>query len=1319
MMLSTARNRRWRPARRALQAGFSLLPLFLSMSVAFGGLDPAKAMTQYTSDIWRSGDGLPQDSIKAIVQSSDGYLWLGTQEGLARFDGVRFTVFDTANTPELPSNSINCLCEALDGSLWAGTSSGLIRYREGAFASYTTRQGLSNNVVESILCSEGGEVWIGTGGGGVNRFQDGRFEAVGEPSESSEIVVWLDQDGDELWYGTQGGAVHIWQQGSETPSPGRKLLVGDILRSGIVSEDGSLWNGTRNGVYRSGRQRQRLQHIPVEEGEGTNLLNVIYEDRQGTIWLGTRGGLLRHRDGKYELFSSRHGLCNDNVMSIYEDREGSLWIGTRDGLHRLKDGPVTSFTTLEGLSHDLVWTVLEGNDGSLWVATGGGGINRLRNGEVTRYDRSDGLSSDFVWTMISDQQGRIWAGTSGQGVFRLQGDRFQAVLPQDFEGDHVWILYEDRQGVLWVGTEGNGLKRLQGSRVDHFTIADGLPSNRVWAILQDRRGDLWIGTGGGGLARYSGGRFEVFDHRHGLKSSQVHALFEDSQGILWASTNGGGISRIRDGRIVSLGAAEGLFSDVIFHILEDDRASFWMSSAKGIFRIPRRALMARLDGAGSALPFKRFGRSDGLKAYPYAGAAPAACKTRDGRLWFATQKGVASIDPARISANTLPPPVLVEQILVDDQVHSAPGLRTEPLLLDPGAETVEVRFTALSLRDPQRVLFRHRLHPLEQDWSKPHSRRAISYPRIPPGEYTFQVLAANEDGVWSESAAALSFVLQPYFHQTRIFQAACALVLLIGLWAGIRSRFGRLEERNVTLRKEVEDRRRAEDALRRSERRFRGYFQMPLFGFAITSPDQRFLEANDKLCETLGYTREEFQQMSWADLIHAEDASAFHDSRQRIADGSSGSHFLEVRCTRKDDQVIYARLSSACVRRQDGTIDHFVDVVQDLTESKHLEEQLRDSRKMEAIGRLAGGVAHDFNNILTVISGYGQLLQGAVNGNGRLGRQVESILDAAQKAETLTRQLLAFSRRQVLDPRVLDLNDVIGDMKGLLKSLLGEGVRLTTRLASRLDPVRVDAGQIQQVLMNLAVNARDAMTQRGRFSISTRNVELRRDEVHPLVRVPAGSYVLITVKDSGRGMSTETRERAFEPFYTTKAEGQGTGLGLATVYGVIKQSEGYIFIESRPGEGTAFKIYLPAVDRARLAEQEPAPRQEDSRGRETILVVEDDDGIRGLIGTVLQKSGYKYLGAENGTAALNVAERHTGHIDLLLTDVVMPGMNGKELARRMTASMPELRVIFMSGYTEDAIDRHGVLEPGTHFVQKPFTPTSLATTIRRILDEPA
>ena len=513
---------------------------------------------------------------------------------------------------------------------------------------------------------------------------------------------------------------------------------------------------------------------------------------------------------------------------------------------------------------------------------------------------------------------------------------------------------------------------------------------------------------------------------------------------------------------------------------------------------------------------------------------------------------------------------------------------------------------------------------------------------------------------------------------------------------------------------DVTDRKRVEGELRVGAERFRAFFEATTAGVVEVAPDASILRANAAFCRMIGYSSDELSVMSVADILFPEDQTHVLTQYAGVGTGETTAYEADRRYRRKDGSPLWARVSVGAARDERGRPELVSAVVIDLTERKRLEERFQQAQKMEAIGRLAGGIAHDFNNLLTVIVGYGEILLARLPLGDETRDVVQQMTGAGERAAGLTAQLLAFSRNAVVEPRVLDLNEVVAQSARLLRRLVGEDVVLGTALAPDLSRVRADPTQMEQVLMNLAVNAKDAMPRGGRLTIETREMRLRSEDASAFPDLAPGSYVQLAVSDTGTGMTEETKARVFEPFFTTKAVGKGTGLGLAVVHGAVKQSGGRVDVYSELGVGTTFKILLPAVGAAPAGSSgivQLAPR-----GTETVLLVEDEAGVRAVARLALEAQGYTVLDGAGGTDALRVAAGHVGPIHLLVTDVVMPGMSGREVAAALRKRHPKLKVLYVSGYTDDAVVRHGIVAAADAFLQKPFTPLSLARKVRAVLD---
>jgi two-component system cell cycle sensor histidine kinase/response regulator CckA len=529
---------------------------------------------------------------------------------------------------------------------------------------------------------------------------------------------------------------------------------------------------------------------------------------------------------------------------------------------------------------------------------------------------------------------------------------------------------------------------------------------------------------------------------------------------------------------------------------------------------------------------------------------------------------------------------------------------------------------------------------------------------------------------------------------------------------------------NLMACEDITERKRAEEALRVSEEKYRTILENIEEGYYEVDTTGHFTFFNDSVCRLLGYFKEELIGMNDRQYSDEENARKLYQTFNKVYRTGEPARGFDWEIIRKDGTKRFVEASVSLLKDSEGKPCGFRGIARDITEHKRAErqmaalrQQLLQSQRVEAIGRLAGGIAHDFNNLLTVIRGYSQLSLLELKEDDKLRENIEEVQKATQKASDLTRQLLAFSRRQIMDMKVLDLNTLLRDLNKMLRRVIGEDIELVTVLAEDLGRVKTDSGQIEQVILNLAVNARDAMPNGGKLILETTNVDLDEGYARAHVAVTPGRYVMFSLSDTGVGMSPEVKEHLFEPFFTTKEKGKGTGLGLSTVYGIVKQSGGNIWAYSEPGRGATFKIYLPRVNEPLKEIKERVLSEEIPRGSETILAVEDEEEVRKLTVQILKGQGYTVLEASHGEEAMKVAKEHGGDgIHLLLTDVVMPGMSGSELAKSLGSLLPKMKVLFMSGYTDNAIVHHGVLEEGVNYIQKPFTVDALAHKVREVLD---
>ena len=789
-----------------LLGGTLAVPEFALAQTGLPRLDPDWQISQYAHRAWQVEDGLPQSSLSAITQTHDGYLWLGTQQGLARFDGVAFEVFDQANTPALQNDWVKVLLEDRSGALWIGTGGGgLVRQHQGTWTHYTTKNGLAGDVVRALYEDPDGILWIGTIGGGLSTF-DGRVfttytEQNGLPG-NKVIAIKGDVSG-AVWVTTTSGLARFRDGEIVTRYTQKEGLPADRLNALEVSASGDLWLGTEQGLVLL-RDSTFTLHTPANS-PCSRPIEALLEDRSGILWIGTRdAGLCRLRDGTFEVFTEKDGLTHAMVSALYEDREGNLWIGTESGgLNRLTSSKFAAYTTDQGLSSDVVYSVYEDHKGAIWLGTEGGGLNRIHQGKVTAFTTADGLSSNIVLALGEDRHDRLWVGTFDGGLCRRDEGAFACFGVQDgLVSNFVSAVLEDQQGTVWAATDG-GLSRFQNGAFTTLTTEDGLPSDNIVTLLEDRKGYLWIGTWSGGVSRLDqDGRLTNYAEEAGLSSDNVTALHEDQEGDLWVGTHSGGLCLLQEDRFGCVAERDGLHHNDVLQIVEDDEGYLWLGSNQGLSRLRLESAKAYLEGRLDRLTPALYGRKDGLKTQEMnGGTQPSAIRSQDGRLWFATMEGVAFTRPTHLRPNPVPPPVNLLSFTVDGDSLSLDGEPRAPA----GSKRFVFQFTAPSFVAPEQVRFRYKLEGYDDNWTEVQNQRAEHYTNLPSGAYRFRVMASNNDGVWAENEASVAFEVAAFFHQTPWFNALCAVGLLLGLFTIVRLRVRHLEVRERRLKQRVEE----------------------------------------------------------------------------------------------------------------------------------------------------------------------------------------------------------------------------------------------------------------------------------------------------------------------------------------------------------------------------------------------------------------------------------------------------------------------------------------------------------------------------------
>jgi len=779
----------------------------------------SSALAQYHFDSWTADNGLPQNSIHSILQTHDGYLWLTTSDGLVRFDGVRFTVFNRSNTPGIRSNRFNSLYEGRDGTLWIGSEeAGLTRYRQGTFGSYPEQPGSGKkNWVTGLTGDAAGHLWV-LMNNQLMRWAEGGLVPAPENRLSHDdwgifrINSWPNRAG--FWRLGQSaltlfvrGYVSTWTPQNGLPSLGVEAVAED--------ERGTLWIATDAGLAKIANGRvlkvdTAEDCLPNSEMSFISgpAMKLVCSNQRGTLSIIRLGSW--QRDAELQLPPDLPRLPTRiwlkrmiahrqeemlNQLVLYEDREGSLWIGTYSrGLYRARKKAITVVSREQGLRDRNVYPIYQDRAGAIWIGAWPGTLSRFQNGQITNYTKQDGLSGEEITALYQDHTGRLWVGAYGEnnGLRVLEHGRF--IIPSGL--DHlgiVTVILEDRDGALWFGTE-NKLVRYTDGVLTAYTTKDGLAGDYVKVIIEDRAGNLWIG-GSGGLTCWHNGKFTAYTERDGLPSDSVRALYEDSDRVLWIGTYDGGLGRFKDGKFTRYTVREGLFNNGVFQILEDPRGNLWMSSNRGIYRVNKQELNEFAGGRRSAITSVAYGKSDGmLNAECNGGCWPAGIKARDSKLWFPTQDGAAVVDPGAVATNSQPPPVVIESCLVD----RAPVRVDRPVRIEPGQNNFEIQYAALSFINPEQMKFRYELEGLDRDWVDAGTRRTAYYSHVPPGHYDFKVMAANSDGIWNLKGQTLSFVIIPPFYRTWWFITLAVLAVSSAVSLAWQYRASQLKRAHTT-----------------------------------------------------------------------------------------------------------------------------------------------------------------------------------------------------------------------------------------------------------------------------------------------------------------------------------------------------------------------------------------------------------------------------------------------------------------------------------------------------------------------------------------
>ena len=1051
-------------------------------------------------------EGLPQHQVLALLQDPAGFVWVGSYGGLSRYDGHRFITYTAQNG--LPQNIVTALASLPDGRLAVAAGDGsLCLFNDGSFDCQRPGRLRAGSGLGALAVDRAGNLWVAGEGGVARRAADGWISYGVEAGLPSPRCGALAADGDgTIWVGTDAGLARL--VGGRFEVVARELPPIRMLSS----TPRGLLVGTKAGLFVWTGQRLEPAPVPADVAGASYTAAVV--DHRGRVWIAGHSGALRWDDGGITEISERSGLLSHRLSALMVDAEDDVWFGTDLGVSKLIPGPFDLFASDQGLPSSFVRALAEDGEGRLWAGTRAGPAV-LTGDRFAPPPDAGAVAALPVYALLPRGRSGMLIGTRG-GLFLWDGRlRRTWHVADGLPSDNVVSLEADADGAVWVGTSG-GLARLRDERVASAGVSAAAADLFAVALERGADGRLWIGSANGGVTVLDDARAVPMGAAQGLTDQTIWDLRRDDHGRIWVASNGDGLFRIDGTDIRRITVADGLVSDFVWQVLPDREGAVWAYTDRGLDRIEGEQV-------------HHFGRADGL--VDLEGSAGASLETSDGVHWFGSATGLVRYVPGWVDGDRGgPPPVVIEEVSSEGSGRLRPGAEVAA-----GAAVLQARFAGLSFRDEAAVLYRHRLIGLSDHWSKPTQEPVLRLAGLSPGSYRLEVQASN-GGEWSARPATFAFTILPAFWQTRWFGASVLLAMLalvalvihlrtahlareqVRLEAALAAHTAELREKNARLEREMAEREAAEKALLASERRVREILEHTTNLFYSRGPDHRLTYVSPQTRSFLDCEPEEALR-DWREFITDDPANASGLEQSEEALRSCRRlpvYELEMRTAR--GRRIWVEVNEAPVVR-DGVTVAMVGALTDVTARKSaeaarrdLEERLGQAEKLEAVGRLAGGVAHDFNNLLTTIVGYSELAQGRLGEDHPVHASLGEVLKAANGAAALTRQLLAFGRKQVTRPRVLDLNLAVLEASRMLDRLVGENVELVTDLASDVGSVVIDPGQVEQVLVNLAVNSRDAMPQGGRLTVSTRSAEL-----------PAGPHVLLEVADTGEGSRSGVR----------------------------------------------------------------------------------------------------------------------------------------------------------------------------------------------------
>ncbi|MFC2154979.1 two-component regulator propeller domain-containing protein [Acidobacteriota bacterium] len=1277
-------------------------------------LNPNKAFSQYIHDAWDSDDRLPYSHITAVIQTGDGYIWVGTQEGLARFDGVRFTVFDKNNTPELKGNYIENLFEDRQGNLWIDTTGGLTRFKNGEFFLYSAQQyRLPDDYIRSICGDRQGDPWIAFRNG-ISHFKNETFVSYtakdGMPGDIS--YIYEDPRGC-LWIGTQGNGLYCWQDKKMTVYNTKNGLPGNIIGSVYEDRKGNLWIGTQEGLccWRDGK----FTTYTTKDKLSGNYINRIYEDRWGKLWVGTYGRRLNRWDHeKFSAFTIQEGLTDGTVNAIAEDREGSLWIGTEKGLNRLRDGKVTTVSTADGLPCDNILRVYKDSHQTLWLASRECGIIHWQEGKSPPFITRDGLSGNYITSIGEDKQENLWISDFGQGLYRLKDGKITTFATKEGLSENVITSIDfDSRGTIWIGTLGTGINWLKDGKIIPVPLNGSLAINNVKVFHEDKKGGMWIGAVARGLFRWHNGTLTNFTTNNGLSSNTVLSIHEDSQGTIWIGTYEGGLSRWKDNKITTYTSKDGLFNDNVYHILEDENNNLWMSCNKGIYTINKKQLDDYTEGKINKLRCTSYDKTDGMKSSECSGgSSPSGCKTRDGKLCFPTNRGLVIIDPENIHSNTIPPPVMIEDIMIENRVIPlTPGGKIH---LGRGTKDFEIRYTALSFLVPKKVRFKYQLEGFNDGWVETDTRRTAYFTNIPPGDYRFRVIACNNDGFWNREGAYFDFYLRPYFYQTWWFYPLVGLMVLLSGVGFYGLRVKQMKKREAELKRIVEDRTHQLGESNKELEKLSIVARETDNGVMIMDTAGNIRWVNENFIRMFSGTLHHLPTIIGRNLLQVSLNPNIRDILNRCLKEKK-TIIYEGSAENREGKKIWTQTALTPVIDENGNITQLVTVDSDVTGIKEAETaaEKANQSKSDFLARMS----HEIRTPMNGVIGFTEMLLETKLNN----EQIEYVKTIYQSGETLLfllDDILDFSKIEAgelsFDPIDFDPEVTAFDVCNLILPRINDKpIEVLCRIGDDVPAyVKSDAGRFRQVLVNLIGNA-VKFTEKGEIELSLELMEETEKKIKLLVKV----------RDTGIGIPADKIETIFNVFQQadqsiTRKYG-GTGLGMAICKQIAAMMGGDVRAESQPEQGSTF-YFTSWMEKSEKTPEKEVPRE--YLAGKKILIVDDNQVNLEILSHTLETAKLRVVKLSNPDTVIEMIKKSYSAGDpfaLGIIDIQMPVISGYDMAKQVRRLAAPLCHLPLLAFSSSTIDRSGKFKGSgfNAFLPKPIQRKKLLKMIESLLGD--